>query len=155
MELLDQRLKNIERLKAIFSHGDVYLSLSSSSFTQKISKTELSSRFALPKFELYDGTTDPTINYMGDHSSIQPSKAPTMNEDEAQCVCHPREFCLFLFLYCFGFFGDKKMFKFRGSVLLWNVFSFVSLYFMFYVLQLLFVLCVSVLLKLHLAMVKL
>lgn len=60
MELLDQWLNNIERREAIFSYRDVYQSLSSSPFTQEISKIELVSKFTLPKFELFDGTIDPT-----------------------------------------------------------------------------------------------
>lgn len=44
----------------MFNLGDVYQSLSSSPFLKEISNTELSSRFVLLKFELYDGTKDPT-----------------------------------------------------------------------------------------------
>lgn len=60
MEQLDQQLKNIERRDAIFNPGVVYQSLSFSPFSEEIFETELSSRFALPKFELYDGTTNST-----------------------------------------------------------------------------------------------
>lgn len=60
MEVLDQRLKSIKKKKTVLSLGDIYQSLSSSSFSKEISSTELSSKFVFPKFEFYDGTLDLT-----------------------------------------------------------------------------------------------
>lgn len=53
MEVLDLHLKSIEK-ETIFGPWDVLQSMSSSPFSKMISNIELSTRFLLPKFKLYN-----------------------------------------------------------------------------------------------------
>lgn len=85
MELLDQRLQNIEKHEAVFKLEDIYQSLSSSSFSQEIFDIELSFIFALLKFELYDGIIDPIRHVLHYNQLMQTTVMPNSKKEVILC----------------------------------------------------------------------
>lgn len=69
----------------MFNLGDAYQSLFSSPFSKEISSIDLSSKFNLPKFKLYDRMIDPTRHVLHYKQQMKTTMISDSKKDVVMC----------------------------------------------------------------------